>query len=113
MNLQKNKRYIVQFPKHVSTDERAQYLSKMQKGIEEDQFTVVDSDVKIFEAATVKQDELPIDAPAPKEEPKPEPTPEPTPAPAEDTGVKVETVETKKAPTEIPKDGIFPGENEQ
>ena len=48
--IEKNKKYMLQFPEDVSTDKQAEYLKKLDSKLQTDRFVVVDSKIKVFPA---------------------------------------------------------------
>lgn len=49
--IEKNKKYMLQFPEHVTTDKQEEYLKKLDSKLQTDRFVVVDSKIKVFPAS--------------------------------------------------------------
>ncbi len=57
----KSKKYMLQFPESVSTDDQKKYLQSVSKSFEESDLVVIDSKIKIYSKEEHFEKELPED----------------------------------------------------
>ncbi len=74
--IEKNRKYLFQFPDEVSSEKQAEYLNKVNKELETNDFVAIDPKVKIYPKSDISRKEIKEDKkvtdkkPDEKEEPK-------------------------------------------
>ncbi len=106
--VEKNRKYMLQFPEGTNTDKQTEYFGKLNAALEKDQFVAVDPKIKVFPATDshVVEEEIP--------DPTPVPAPVATPVTPAEPAKPADPVAVPKpaepAATETPAEPVKPTE---
>jgi len=67
--IEKDKRYMVQFPEGTSSEKQAEYMGKVQEKLKSEQFVVIDPKIKLYDPVEREEVQVKEDPKTPVKEP--------------------------------------------